>query len=67
MNFPVILLQCFGQSLGLKHRVLLAEISSWQEVDTFDTLEDAYPLGLPKDIRHFKTSVSPLTRDGGYF
>lgn len=36
----------------LKARVLLAS-SSWEEVDTFDTLADAYPLGLPRDIIHF--------------
>ena len=37
----------------LKDRVVLTGRSSWEEVSTIDTLEDAYPLGLSRGIIHF--------------
>ncbi len=37
----------------LKDRVDLTDRSSWKEVSVADTLEDAYPLGLSRDIIHF--------------
>ena len=43
----------------LKHRVLPAGVSL-QEVDTFDTLEDVYSFGLPKDIIHFVVGRSGM-------